>query len=207
MKPNEKQEKNSNKLIYILTLIWLIICVFSYILSKKIPDQTTKPLNDAGNQPANSEEAVGFPDDININDDSYLTNVLGIKNPWIDCNDLDEATDLSGLSIEVPQNISGYHGRYIQAIKDEMIQVVYGGKGEDAGLTIRKGKGQENISGVYSDFMEIVTISVDNISINTKGNDGLIYEADWTDTTNSYAIVTDNGITQDELIQLYVQIK
>ena len=71
-----------------------------------------------------------------------------IANPFVDCETLEEAGELAGFDISVPDEIDGgYTQGTIQAVENEMIQVIYTTEaGEE--ITLRKGTGTEDISGV-----------------------------------------------------------
>ena len=68
-----------------------------------------------------------------------------IPNPWIDCGTLEEAAQIAGFDMKVPDRIDGYPNTMIQAMDKSVIQVFYSDKalGEEGCKTvlIRKGLG------------------------------------------------------------------
>lgn len=78
---------------------------------------------------------------------------------------------------------------------------------EDPSLYIRKGAGNEDISGDYNEYSETNTLSVDGLSVTVKGDDGKISVAIWTDGDYSFAIGTGTPMTVDALQTLLAQIK
>ena len=68
-----------------------------------------------------------------------------IANPWVDCASMEDAVKIAGFSFEVPKQIEGYPNQVIQAIENDIIQVIYD-DGTNS-IYIRKGAGTEDIGG------------------------------------------------------------
>lgn len=130
-----------------------------------------------------------------------------IANPFVDCETLEEAGELAGFDISVPDEIDGgYTQGTIQAVENEMIQVIYTTEaGEE--ITLRKGTGTEDISGDYNEYAEENTLDVDGTSVTARGNDGLVYAAAWTDGTYTYAITASAGLESDAVTALVPSIQ
>ena len=130
-----------------------------------------------------------------------------IANPYVDCETLEEAGELAGFDISVPDEIDGgYTQGTIQAVENEMIQVIYTTEaGEE--ITLRKGTGTEDISGDYTAYAEENTLDVDGTSVTARGNDGLVYAATWTDGTYTYAITASAGLESDSVSALVPSIQ
>lgn len=133
-------------------------------------------------------------------------NALQLPNPFQDCNTLKEAVDIAGFEMEAPERIDGYANRLIQAIDGEMIQVIfYNGDLEEGDLTrmlIRKGTGNEDISGDYNDYTETRELDADGVIVTTKGNEDKINVAIWSSGGFSYAIDFDEGADTDTVIEI-----
>lgn len=129
-----------------------------------------------------------------------------IANPYVDCETLEEAGELAGFDISVPDEIDGgYTQGTIQAVENEMIQVTYTTEaGEE--ITLRKGTGTEDISGDYNEYAEENTLDVDGTSVTARG-DGLVYAATWTDGTYTYAITASAGLESDSISALVPSIQ
>ncbi|SHL00873.1 hypothetical protein SAMN02745136_03882 [Anaerocolumna jejuensis DSM 15929] len=110
-----------------------------------------------------------------------------IPNPFKDCKTVAEAEKTAGFTLALPEKIpEGYVQKSIQAIKNDMIQVIYeNGKKE---LLIRKAKGKEDISGDYNKYSENNTMTVGSLQVSTRGNDGKIKVAAWTDGEYTFAV-------------------
>ena len=130
-----------------------------------------------------------------------------IANPYVDCETLEEAGELAGFDISVPDEIDGgYTQGTIQAVENEMIQVIYTTEaGEE--ITLRKGTGTEDISGDYNEYAEENTLDVDGTSVTARGSDGLVYAATWTDGTYTYSITASAGLESDSVSALVPSIQ
>ena len=102
---------------------------------------------------------------------STSDNSAQIPNPWEDCSSLEEAQQLAGFSIQVPDSIDGYPNRSIQVMDTSMIQVLYENDNEQQ-ILIRKGIGSDDISGDYNSYSESSQITVSDSSVTLKGNNG-----------------------------------
>ena len=130
-----------------------------------------------------------------------------IANPYVDCETLEEAGELAGFDISVPDEIDGgYTQGTIQAVENEMIQVIYTTEaGEE--ITLRKGTATEDISGDYNEYAEENTLDVDGTSVTARGSDGLVYAATWTDGTYTYSITASAGLESDSVSALVPSIQ
>lgn len=126
-----------------------------------------------------------------------------IPNPWVDCATLEEAAKLAGFDIAVPGTIEGYPNKMIQAVEKSTIQVMYFDGDPDAEdsskVTVRKGAGEEDISGDYNEYPEKETARIYLADVTLKGENGLIHCATWTMDGYSYAICADKGLTRTAL--------
>lgn len=126
-----------------------------------------------------------------------------IANPWVDCATLDEAAKLAGFDIAVPGKFDGYPNKVIQAIEASMIQVMYfdgDTSAEDSSMVmVRKGTGDEDISGDYNEYPEKETVNIHGVDVQLRGENGLVYSAIWTWNGYSFAINADKGLSRNAL--------
>ena len=126
-----------------------------------------------------------------------------IPNPWVDCATLSEAAELAGFDVAVPGHIEGYPNQMIQAMVKTMIQVMYfdgdPAAESSSAVTVRKGTGEEDISGDYNEYPESKTAQIHGMDVLLKGENGLIHCATWTRDGYSYAINADKGLSVDVL--------
>ena len=104
-----------------------------------------------------------------------------IPNPFVEVKNLDEASKIAGFTLEVPETYEDYKKQVIQAIEDDMIEVIYYDENsEHEGLRIRKAKGTDDISGDYNEYKDVETVKVGDFEIIEKGSEGMLRsDAKW----------------------------
>ena len=126
-----------------------------------------------------------------------------IPNPFVDCETMADAEKLAGFDITVPEQIEGYEQELIQAVDGELIQVFYvNPEKEEDEILIRKGVGNDDISGNYENFAETTTAAAGDLEVTLKGNDGKVTVAVWTTGSYTFSIQVDAGASQDEMLNL-----
>ena len=139
-------------------------------------------------------------------DDTANNNAEEIPNPFTSYNTVEEAARDAGFGISVPENFGGYDIKSVQAVKDEMIEVIFeNGNGDD--ISVRKAHGTGDISGVYNEYEQSGTVSGDSFEISIKGNGGMVNLATWADDGYTYAVYTDMGLSSDAMLELMAMIK
>ena len=132
-----------------------------------------------------------------------------VPNPFIEAKNLEEASKIAGFTLSVPANYEDYKKQTIQAIENDMIEVIY--LEEESGyegLRIRKAKGTDDISGDYNEYKDVETVKVGDVEVTEKGSDGDIAVVIWNDGTYSYAIDAGEAKLNSEAIaNLIVNIK
>ena len=123
-----------------------------------------------------------------------------IPNPWQECASLEEAGKLAGFSFTAPESVDGYTEKYIAAIENALAEVIFSkGDNDDASPYFRKGLGTEDISGDYNTYDTVEQQTIGGKTVTCKGNDGLIYNATWNDGTYSYAVMSNAGMSAEQL--------
>ena len=123
-----------------------------------------------------------------------------IPNPWQECASLEEAGKLAGFSFTAPESVDGYTEKYIAAIENALAEVIFSkGDNDDAFLYFRKGVGTEDISGDCNTYDIVEQQTIGGKTVTCKGNDGLIYNATWNDGTYSYAVMSNAGMSAEQL--------
>lgn len=114
---------------------------------------------------------------------------------------IDDAAKAAGFEVTAPDEISGKKLTLIQGIKNasetgyNTISLTYG----DSKITLRKGKGADDVSGDYNDYADIGISDVGGKSITQYGIDLKVYKAIWTDGDFSYSITAENGLSSEEI--------
>lgn len=147
--------------------------------------------------------ACGSTNKPSPNADADTENYQQIPNPFVPCATLEEARQLTGFGITIPEDIEDYESREISVLENEMIQVMYQ-DGEEQ-LCFRKGTGSEDISGDYNIYSENTKEFIDNAEIEMSGNNGTISLVKWTDSDYSYSIFSTTGLDKETMIS-YVSV-
>ena len=137
------------------------------------------------------------------------TENANMANPWVDCADLEEAADLAGFNIAVPDRIEGYPNTFIQAIENSMIQVYYSetDPGDGDRVLVRKGVGTDDISGDYGEYSEVEIAALHGVDVTLKGEEGLVYTETWTQDGYAYSVSADAGMSRDQAESLVELVK
>ena len=127
--------------------------------------------------------------------------LMQIPNPWLDCSSLDEAAKAAGFDIAIPGKFEGYPNRVYRAMEKSMIEVIYYDSDpsdeNSSSVTVRKGTGEDDISGDYNSDAEEETAQMHGVDVLLRGDKGLVYCATWTKDGYSYAITADKGLTKE----------
>ncbi|BES65562.1 DUF4367 domain-containing protein [Gottschalkiaceae bacterium SANA] len=121
-----------------------------------------------------------------------------VPNPFVTYTDLDQAKEAAGFEgKELSILPEGYTFTSAHVIPEELIQITY--MAGDSEIMYRIGKGEADISGDYNEYAENEITELAGNQINTRGNDGKIFVATWTENNLSYAISSSEGLDQDTL--------
>ena len=127
-----------------------------------------------------------------------------IANPWVEAKDQDDAQQQAGFTIQLPSSLPAEYGApSFLVIPGEIMEAYYAGTGE-AGLCVRKAAGTDDTSGDYRAYTESQQVTVGDLAVTMKGDDGTISLAVWQDGTNAYSIgiYGGTGLTVEEMTQM-----
>ena len=96
-----------------------------------------------------------------------------IANPFVDCQTMEAAAEVAGFEYRTPEQVDVCSENKIQAVDQEMIQVIY--SADENQILIRKAPGTRNISGDYNNYQKEETITVDEMQVTLKGT--FVWEA------------------------------
>lgn len=137
-----------------------------------------------------------------INDsDAFDTNVysltdddgIGTPNPFAEVSTLNEAAEIAGFALAVPDAPESHPNRVIRAT-DGMIEILYlnttaeEDESFEEAYRIRKAIGSEDISGDYHDYDNIQTEAIGKTNVTLKGNGSVWSVIIWTEGAYTYAI-------------------
>lgn len=130
------------------------------------------------------------------------TGAVQIPNPFVDCETPDAAAKLAGFDLTVSEEPVGFSDRKIQAIENDLIQVIYDSE-DGQTVMIRKAVGKDDISGDYSAHAETNTVTVGRRQVTMKGANGMATTAIWVDGGYAYSVYADQaGLTSEAMRQL-----
>lgn len=129
--------------------------------------------------------------------------MVGIANPFVNYESLEEAIKGATVSMNVPEEIGTYVISEYRAMPGKMLEIVYK-DAEEHMIHVRKAEGDEDISGYYgSEVFEDKTLDSEGYTYQISvGEDGLIYVATWLSETDTYGMTADLGITEADFLSL-----
>ena len=174
--------------------------------TKEVPEETLKEAADETEAPAgesveNSEaikpERKEIVKDMEKLKDDVINSILDkqketeARKTWKTYDSLEEAQDASGLIVsdKVRRGLKQYNHIEYRALEGTMIELVYTDKNGKEGYRFRQGYGTEDVSGVDKKFDEENDYKMGNIIVHTRGNNGHIAIASYTDGKLSYAFI------------------
>lgn len=128
---------------------------------------------------------------------AVLGGQMQIANPFTDCETLEEAAEITGFSLKLPAEIEE---TAIRVMDGTMIEVICTGIGEE--LRFRKAAGSEDISGDYNTYDNVCELAAGEKTLAARGNGNTFFTATWADGEFTYAISSEKGLSQKELISL-----
>lgn len=129
-----------------------------------------------------------------------------LANPFVPCQSLEQAAQVAGFSLEVPLDLGdGETGYAIRAEKDKLIEVMF--QGEAGRVVVRKGLGQEEISGDYRAYPDVEEVEWDGRAVELRGEGGAVMVAVWRDAGYTYAILAPEGLERDQMAAMGLKIR
>jgi hypothetical protein len=125
-----------------------------------------------------------------------------VTNPFVTYQSLEEAQEAAGFTLSVPESFEGAGRREIAVIDGRIIDVTYLDGEDNRVLTIRKGTGEEDISGDYNEYPQEDVTELEGLSVTVRGDGKRIFLALWQEEGYSYAVSFDKGGTQDQLKEI-----
>lgn len=129
--------------------------------------------------------------------------------PFIQVHTLEEAAEIAGFCLTVPDAPSAHPDSVIQAVEGTMIEVIFVNaeyeteEGLDEAYRIRKAAAGGDASGDYNEYPEVSVEEAGGREITLKGNNGRCSLATWTDGTYYYAIGAQNHpMAPDDILRL-----
>ena len=126
---------------------------------------------------------------------TFAEMMVGMPNPWVDCEDLTQAEQIAGFNFSL-----NLENSKIRAMKN-MIEIVYRIDNKRK-IIIRKSLTSENsdISGVYNKYPINETTQLKNgYELKIRGDKDKIYVANINAPDKAFSIYCEQGINEEEL--------
>lgn len=139
---------------------------------------------------------------VNYNKKSQEENVQ-IPNPYIECQNLTDASEITGFDMSAPDSYLDSASTEIEAIEQDMIQIMYLDAEGNEIFRIRKATGTEDVSGDYNTYEQELNEEYDGMTVTLKGNADTYSVVTWNNGEFTYAIdAQDNPLTKEQVIEL-----
>lgn len=126
-----------------------------------------------------------------------------IPNPFTDYDSLEAACAGAGIELKLPEAVDGFDTVLYRGASD-MLEVIYS-DGENE-VRVRKATGSDDVTGDYNQYAETETRTVGDLSVNARGENGLVKAASWTADGFAYSITATAGLEPDALDTLVAAI-
>ena len=131
--------------------------------------------------------------------------MIGMPNPYTDHGTLKEAEEDAGFKIQIPDEIRGVKAVAFRNLGTEMLEVIYY-DGDAEVARVRKGTGEDNISGDYNVYEIEEVVDVTGTQVTLKGSADGYALAVWNEGGYAYAVSVTKKITKDEILQIVEEI-
>lgn len=126
-------------------------------------------------------------------EDTQSEEAVKIPDPFTEVGSLEEAAEITGFSLSVPEAPKDYPDMSIRVMDDSMIEVVFSRKteSEEAAVEayrIRKAAGTDDISGDYNTYDTATNVETTACSVEMKGNGDTVSVAVWNHDGYTYAM-------------------
>ena len=123
--------------------------------------------------------------------------MTGLPNPWIDCENLEEAREVAGYDFPLPRMPEAYIISAIRVIEGELVEIIYAM--DDSTIRYRIGPGSGDISGDYNEYEETRTEACgeEGTKLTYRGNAGRVFSITWEASGYSYALAFYPGLEED----------
>ena len=131
--------------------------------------------------------------------------MIGMPNPYTDHGTLKEAEEDAGFKIQIPDEIRGVKAVAFRNLGTEMLEVIYY-DGDAEVARVRKGTGEDDISGDYNVYEIEEAVDVTGMQVTLKGSADGYALAVWNEGGYAYAVSVTKKITKDEILQIVEEI-
>lgn len=134
---------------------------------------------------------------------------VSAEDPFTEVTDMDAAAELAGFEMTVPAAEGDYPDTIIRVMEGELIEVLYVNdaneteEGADEAYRIRKGTGEDDISGDYTEYENETTQTIGENTVTLKGDGDSWSVAIWTQDGYAYAVdAQDHPLSLETMTEL-----
>ena len=122
-----------------------------------------------------------------------------IPNPWTDHETAADMEAGAGFAFSAPETANGLAATAYRTMGG-LAEVDYGDG--DNEITLRKGEGKDDVSGVFTTYAEQKQLDVNGVAVTASGENGAYMLATWTDGGYSYSVYSAGGLTEQALTEI-----
>ena len=130
-----------------------------------------------------------------------------IANPFSEYDKPEEAEKAAGFSFAVPDEAAGGKPSVYRVIRGELYEVIFRGNDGNEILRLRKGPGENDISGDYNDYSSTSAETIDGRVVTMRGVEEDIYLVTWVEDGYSYALMAERPLSVDEVREIVEAVK
>ena len=139
-------------------------------------------------------------------DQPMIGNVM-IPNPFVECDTLEAAAEKAGFTMDVPEAVGAYTTRVIRAMSGSMIEVQYRQENAPDYYDVRKALGDAPRHGDYNVYAEEHTVTVGEMNVTMKGNEGKVSLAYWFADGCALSVSAAEPINVDDMTEIVRNVK
>ncbi len=132
-----------------------------------------------------------------------------MANPWVEAESLSAAKELAGFDMSVPSQIDNFEKQEIRVCTPEgsrIIEVTFSNVNDES-VRIRKGEGNDDISGDYNQYDGGGEMQVGSYTVSMRGNGSTVKVATWKSGGFTYAINISNGLDTDSVVAIIENVR
>lgn len=143
-----------------------------------------------------------------MKDSQAASEIAQIANPWTEVKTMEEAKDMAGFDLKLPEIPAEYGKKMIQVLDSAdapTIEVIFWNS-DDKEIRIRKAPGTDDISGDYNVYAQEQKVQAENREMTLKGENDKVFLATWTEDGYTYSMYVETGISADEMTGMAGQV-
>lgn len=167
--------------------------------------EATEAEDDETLEAANADAAAAPPEEESDGAAAEEPNAM-IANPFFEYDKPEEAERAAGFSFDVPEEAAGGKPSEYR-VTVGLYEIIFRGNDGNEVLRLRKGPGENDISGDYNDYSSTSAETIDGRVVTMRGVEEDIYLATWVEDGYSYALMAERPLSVDEVREIVEAVK